>query len=50
MSREQPVLPTADEIQRKCPAAARVGINPTPTWMYAANVLLSAVYIEIRDG
>ena len=26
-----PVLPTADKIQSKCPAAARVGINPTPT-------------------
>ena len=25
-----PVLPTADKIQSKCPAAARVGINPTP--------------------
>ena len=45
-----PVLPTADKIQSKCPAAARVGINPTPTWMYAANVLLSAVYIEIMCG
>ena len=26
-----PVLPTTDKIQSKCPAAARVGINPTPT-------------------
>ena len=26
-----PVLPTADKIQSKYPAAARVGINPTPT-------------------
>ena len=26
-----PALPTADKIQSKCPAAARVGINPTPT-------------------
>ena len=26
-----PVLPTADKIQSKFPAAARVGINPTPT-------------------
>ena len=25
-----PVLSTADKIQSKCPAAARVGINPTP--------------------
>ena len=25
-----PVLPTADKIQSKCPAAARMGINPTP--------------------
>ena len=45
-----PVLPTEDKIQSKCPAASRVGINPTPTWMYAANVLLSAVYIEIMCG
>ena len=26
-----PVLPTADKIQSKYPAAARVGITPTPT-------------------
>ena len=26
-----PVLPTADKIQSKYPAAARVGISPTPT-------------------
>ena len=26
-----PVLLTADKIQSKCHAAARVGINPTPT-------------------
>ena len=26
-----PALPTADKIQSKYPAAARVGINPTPT-------------------
>ena len=45
-----PVLPTADKIQSKCPVATRVGINPTPTWMYAANVLLSVVCREIRDG
>ena len=35
-----PVLPTADKIQSKYPAAARMGINPTLTWMYAANVFL----------
>ena len=31
-----PVLLTADKIKSKCTAAARVGINPTPTLMYAA--------------
>ena len=32
-----PVLPTADKIQSKCPAAARVGINPTPTLDVCCN-------------
>ena len=31
-----PVLPTASKIQSKYHVAARVGINPTPTLMYAA--------------
>ena len=34
-----PVLPTADKIQNKCPAAARVGINPTPTEAKCCNHL-----------
>ena len=34
-----PVLPTADKIQSKCPAAARVGINPTPTLAVCCNHL-----------
>ena len=32
-----PVLPTADKIQSKYPAAARVGINPTPTVAECCN-------------
>ena len=32
-----PVLPTADKIQSKCHAAARVGINPTPTVAECCN-------------
>ena len=32
-----PALPTADKIQSKYPAAARVGINPTPTVAECCN-------------
>ena len=32
-----PVLPTADKIKSKYPAAARVGINPTPTLTECCN-------------
>ena len=32
-----PSLPTADKIQSKCSAAARVGINPTPTEAKCCN-------------
>ena len=41
-----PVLPTAYKIQSKYPAAARVGINPTSTGMYAEKVLLSVIYMR----
>ena len=34
-----PVLPRADKIQSKCSAAARVGINPTPTEAKCCNHL-----------
>ena len=44
-----PVLPTADKIQSKYPAAARMGINPTPC-MYAANVLfLNLVFTWLHE-
>ena len=32
-----PTLLTADEIKSKCTAAARVGINPTPTMDHGGN-------------
>ena len=45
-----PVLLTADKIQSKYPAAARMGINPTPTCMYAANVLfLNLVFTWLHE-
>ena len=37
-----PVLPTADKIQSKYPAAARVGINPTPTAVECCTTLQNA--------
>ena len=45
-----PVLPTADKIQSKFPAAARVGINPTLRLQNAASVLVSEVCTSFLDS
>ena len=45
-----PVLPTADKIQSKYPAAARVGINPTLRLQNAASVLVSEVCTSFLDS
>ena len=42
-----PVLPTADKIQSKYPAAARVGINPTPTEAKCCNHFDSSLIAKL---
>ena len=41
-----PVLPTADKIQSKYPAAARAGINPAPTEDRCNTLVINAFLYE----
>ena len=44
-----PVLPTADKIQSKYPATARVGINPTPTLDVCCKCFINLVFTWLHE-